>query len=232
MSDALSELLNVTRIAQRSVRRELDARATSPLLRAADRQEYRLLQLEAPWCRVLVHAVQAGDAMKRSRVTLIPEFDLVEFAQVLDCEPPPPSATIVPKFDVEQYARAAACEERHTSGDEPHTYECAPTSRPPHMALIPIFGGQLAEGAIRAEPTSPSPELLEALLDARVIRCPMPDTSFMGPLSHRAMFLLLHVDGVSTVREIVQQSGIPREEALGALATLLRHGMVCVRDAA
>jgi hypothetical protein len=49
-------------------------------------------------------------------------------------------------------------------------------------------------------------------------------------LNHRTAFLLLHIDGVSTIRELVKSSGIPRQSALGILAALIDQGYIAIRD--
>ena len=51
-------------------------------------------------------------------------------------------------------------------------------------------------------------------------------------VDHRAAFLLLHVDGVSTAGEIVQNSGIPPQEALGILEEMLCRGLIAVEEVA
>ncbi len=55
-------------------------------------------------------------------------------------------------------------------------------------------------------------------------------TEIVGDIDHRAAFLLLHVDGISTLSEIVTNSGVLRPDALSSLATLLNRGLIRLED--
>ena len=48
-------------------------------------------------------------------------------------------------------------------------------------------------------------------------------------LDHRAGFLLTFVDGMSTVEDILDASGLPRGDALHVLADLLTKGVIAMR---
>lgn len=189
--------------------------------------------------------------MTRSCVTLVPTFDLAEFAQAEDSENLPTYRTVVPTFNVEQYARAVASTTGASPSREDPAEGCAPTLPPPStVASAPAFTGQSAENAVgqatsrsstsrSASPTSAPPssacpvphlDMFDVLLEERLVRSRLGNAS-AAALSHRAAFVLLHVDGISTVREIVDRCGIPREEALGTLAVLLHRGLVCSHDA-
>jgi hypothetical protein len=47
-------------------------------------------------------------------------------------------------------------------------------------------------------------------------------------LDHRACFLLVHVDNVSSLDMILDVSGMPRHEALRVLCSLLARGIIAV----
>ncbi len=51
-----------------------------------------------------------------------------------------------------------------------------------------------------------------------------------GEIDQRAAFLLLHIDGVSSLRDIVNNSGITREDALCIVADMLNNGFIWLQD--
>ena len=48
-------------------------------------------------------------------------------------------------------------------------------------------------------------------------------------LDHRAAFVLRFLDGMSSIEDILDASGLPRLEALSILDNLLRHQVIALR---
>lgn len=163
-----------------------------------------------------------------SRVTLVPAFDVAQFAEAAEIVP---RATIIPAFNMEQYARSLV-EARSTAGErpDPHASERASTVRPAEAALLAGTFDELSEGggSEQASASSEDAQFTEALFDAVLAR-PRLDRAVTATLEHRETFVLLHVDGVSTVRQIVACCGVPRAEVLGILAALLKRKVVCMK---
>jgi hypothetical protein len=173
-----------------------------------------------------VHAVMRG--MKRTRVTIVPAFDVAEFAHTSDDEPPPSCATIVPTFNMEQYAQTVSS----TSAGAGTNSMLAPMSDSDtpeeHSAVGSAPTTPAPPTVVAVSGTSPAGQPLQDLLAETPIRCRQADTS---DLSHRAMFILLHVDGICTVQDIVARCGVPRIDALETLALLFDRGILCIRNA-
>lgn len=62
-------------------------------------------------------------------------------------------------------------------------------------------------------------------------RAPLSRDAFALSIDHRTAFILLHVDGVSSVDDIAFMSGMPREVVLGILDELRLRGLVVFRAA-
>jgi hypothetical protein len=156
--------------------------------------------------------------MKSSSVTVVPAFTLVE-SKSSAYEGPISRATIVPAFNLEQYARALGSAIT-VLGDLPALEAAFCT---PAVTLAPPADEYASEDSAETVCPPCNPEL-DWLLDETPTRSGQKGRA--ASLSHRAAFLLMHVDGVSTVREILEQCGLVREEALRALADLIHVGEI------
>jgi hypothetical protein len=84
---------------------------------------------------------------------------------------------------------------------------------------------------ITAKP--PDPRELEAALLRRLgAGTAVPAVVSGAPragLDHRAGFLLTFVDGMSSIDDILDASGLARVDALGVLADMLTNGVIVIR---
>ena len=104
------------------------------------------------------------------------------------------------------------------------------------LTMVPTFDVELfAKEAATMTLVPPSEDrptwmwLNEALKQTSVpVRTTRPNDPVTSEVDHRAAFLLLHVDGVSTAGEIVENSGLHPQEALGILAEMLGSGLISV----
>jgi hypothetical protein len=74
-----------------------------------------------------------------------------------------------------------------------------------------------------AIPRAPDPIDLEGIPVWLVAPSDLPT------IAMREAFLLIHVDGVSTVRTIIEMSRLPHEDALSTLASLVSQAVIDVR---
>ena len=104
------------------------------------------------------------------------------------------------------------------------------------LTMVPTFDverfAQEAATMTLVPPSADHPTwmwLNEALKQTSVpVRTARPNDLSTSDVDHRAAFLLLHVDGVSTAGEIVENSGLHPQEALGILAEMLSCGLISV----
>jgi hypothetical protein len=81
-------------------------------------------------------------------------------------------------------------------------------------------------------PTAPPPQTEASLLQriGAVTAVPvLVEGAIMTSLDHRAAFVLRFLDGMSTIDDILDASGLPRVEALQILADLLERRVIALR---
>jgi HD-GYP domain-containing protein (c-di-GMP phosphodiesterase class II) len=104
------------------------------------------------------------------------------------------------------------------------------SSLPPQISLPPQ-GMSRPPPVITAKP--PDPRELEAALLRRLgAGTAVPAVVSGAPragLDHRAGFLLTFVDGMSSIDDILDASGLARVDALGVLADMLTNGVIVIR---
>jgi HD-GYP domain-containing protein (c-di-GMP phosphodiesterase class II) len=107
----------------------------------------------------------------------------------------------------------------------------APNTAPPVSSTRPPASSSKPPVMARA-PTAPPPQTEASLLQriGAVTAVPvLVEGAIMTSLDHRAAFVLRFLDGMSTIDDILDASGLPRVEALQILADLLERRVIALR---
>ena len=105
-----------------------------------------------------------------------------------------------------------------------------PMSRPPNpgpaMSRPPT--GQAMSSAPPSDPLELERALLQRLGPVTAVPVLVADVTKLN-LDHRAAFVLRFLDGMSSIDDILDASGLPRVEALTILDNLVRHNVIALR---
>jgi HD-GYP domain-containing protein (c-di-GMP phosphodiesterase class II) len=170
----------------------------------------------------------ARDAAVRARAQLGGMGDMLDALLTVPTEalvsamPAPPSASARPApMQIPSYQPAPM-----VASLPPQTLSSAPpvaSSAPPVASSAPPVASSAPPALREAEGA-----LLQRLGSITAVPALVADAA-KGGLDHRAGFLLTFVDGMSSVDDILDASGLPRVDALHILADLLTKGVIVVR---
>ena len=118
----------------------------------------------------------------------------------------PPTSTVPPPFDPEEYARES--ESKLRAG-----------------ARVPA---DERSGVLPVEESSGVRSVPILLADVPVLALPPAEVARLA-LDHRAGFVLSHVDGASSVENILDVSAMPHTETLEILAELVTRSIIVMR---
>jgi hypothetical protein len=93
-----------------------------------------------------------------------------------------------------------------------------PSARPTSVAELGVSSAIDQLSGLRQQGNCGTPVSI-----AVPVRWPNADTSALG---HRKLFILLHVDGVSSIAEISMRSGLPKAEVIAVFLDLVSTGIV------
>ena len=141
--------------------------------------------------------------------------------------------TILPTFDIEKLASEAAVVTvvPPSNGRPAWAWPAAPATRATVVPNFDVvrFAEEVAQVTV-VPPPSDRPSWVW-LNETSVPAWNLPANEIpAGELDLRAAFLLMHLDGVSTPRDIAQNSGIVLEETLSILTDALSRGFIRLQD--
>jgi hypothetical protein len=108
----------------------------------------------------------------------------------------------------------------------PHAVPVSPAAatpkRPPPLETVPVDRGDFSE--VMSHPVSVPVEVRSTDVPVRTRRAP-------GRIDHRALFVLMHVDGISEVSAIARLVGLPSAEVIAYFKELAAADLVVLTDA-